>query len=107
MGLISRVSSRTYRKIETTPPINMSTKQVVLKPASDSCMCDTIRTAVEAGITDLCLETEFRIKVDEIVKLDIPLNVECKCVGTNVKITSKGKGKGKGKGSSSSSSDSD
>ena len=74
----------------------MSSKEVVLKPSA-ACMCDTIRTAVEAGVTDLVLETEFRIKVDEVVKLDIPLNVECKCVGTKVKP---------GK-SSSSSSDSD
>ena len=78
----------------------MSTKEVVLKPSSDSCMCDTIRTAVEAGITDLCLETEFRIKVDEVVKLDIPLNVECKCVGTKVKAK---KSSSTSKGSSSSS----
>jgi len=76
----------------------MSTKEVILKPAG-ACMCDTIRTAVEAGVTDLVLETEFRIKLDEIVKIDIPLNVECVCTGTKVKR--------KSKGSKSSSSDSD
>ena len=62
----------------------MSAKEITLKP-SGSCMCDTIKTAVEAGITDLCLETEFRIKLDEVVRIDIPLNVECKCTGINVK----------------------
>merc|ERR1711879_649959 len=99
---LSSLKSNLQIKKRKTFFFNMSTKEVVLKPSSDSCMCDTIRTAVEAGITDLCLETEFRIKVDEIVKLDIPLNVEGKFVGTKVKAKKSSSSKG-----SSSSSDSD
>merc|ERR1711963_705771 len=77
MGLISRVSSRTYRKM------SRNAKHITLKP-SDSCICETLQTIVEAGVEDLSLETEFRITLNEVIKIDIPLNVECKCVGIKV-----------------------
>lgn len=50
------------------------------------CVCETLMTKVQAGVSDLLLETTLKIKVEETVKLDIPLNIECHC--TNEKPTS-------------------
>ena len=52
--------------------------QVVMKKAGD-CVCETLMTKVQAGVSDLVLETTLKIKVEETVKLDIPLNIECVC----------------------------
>ena len=64
--------------------MSKNAKHITLKP-SDSCVCETLLATVEAGVEDLSLETEFRITLNEVIKIDIPLNVECKCVGIKVK----------------------
>ena len=52
--------------------------QVVVKKGGD-CVCETLQTKVEAGVQDLQLEMNYKLKVDEVIQLDIALNVECNC----------------------------
>ena len=64
--------------MSTHATISHAGKDVVMKQAGE-CICETLMTKVQAGVSDLVLETTLKIKVEETVKLDIPLNIECVC----------------------------
>ena len=51
---------------------------IVVKKGAD-CVCETLKSKVDAGLGDLMFETTVKLKVAETVKLDIPLNIECHC----------------------------
>ena len=69
--------------LEIMDKSNNSTKppggDVVVKKGGD-CVCETLMTKVEAGVQDMALEMHYKVKVDEVIRFDIELNVECVCV---------------------------
>jgi len=46
-----------------------------LQPVGD-CVCETLHSCVQAGIEDLKFESDFGVKIDEIIDIDVPLTIE-------------------------------
>merc|ERR1739848_475349 len=68
MGLISRVSSRTYRHI---------------MPSDHKCMCERIFSKTEAKLENLRLVGTIRIEAEEDLRLLLPLSSKCDCYPVN------------------------
>merc|ERR1712228_595093 len=67
MGLISRVSSRTYRA-------NMASISTV-----HNCHCDVLESSVVAKFTNMRLRGAIKIAVEEDLVIKLPLASDCAC----------------------------
>merc|ERR1711997_57472 len=70
MGLISRVSSRTYRRVA---------KMTKIITRSHNCHCSVESSKVEAKFTNMRLTGGIRVKVDQKMKITVPLKADCEC----------------------------
>merc|ERR1711997_111212 len=70
MGLISRVSSRTYRRVA---------KMTKIITRTHNCHCTVESSKVEAKFTNMRLTGGIRVKVDQKMKITVPLKADCEC----------------------------
>merc|ERR1712066_962693 len=70
MGLISRVSSRTYRRVS---------KMTKIVTTTHNCHCEVESSKVEAKFTNMRLTGGIRVKVDQKMKITVPLKADCEC----------------------------
>merc|ERR1711976_1155887 len=105
MGLISRVSSRTYRK-QMSSSSSSSRKASVDEQIVKQLDVKTLLSNVTVGIDGLHLGVKLNIKVDQSVQVKIPLKALVSYEEAEIVPSKDENGKVKG-GNSSSSSDSD
>merc|ERR1712066_536282 len=72
MGLISRVSSRTYR-------FYLYPKMTKIVSTTHNCHCEVTSSKVSAKFSNMRLHGGIRVKVDQHMRIRLPLSTDCEC----------------------------